>query len=162
MLTGVIPVGARKCRNGSSGSNHQRESLVSSKLGRIRQSAFEQQQGVCYYCKQPVWLGEPDRFAAKYRLTPKQLAQSRCTAEHLQARKDGGRDEPLNIVAACAFCNRRRHTRAKPLSPDRFKRLVARRVQRGRWHGQEVLRKFACSTASPRNPGVGGLGMFRT
>nr|WP_240531127.1 HNH endonuclease [Variovorax boronicumulans] len=32
-----------------------------------------------------------------------------CTAEHLQARRDGGRDTRENIVATHRLCNSRRH-----------------------------------------------------
>jgi len=39
-------------------------------------------------------------------------ARNRRTAEHLEARCEGGADSTDNIVAACRFCNGRRH-RAK-------------------------------------------------
>ncbi|MFD0320236.1 hypothetical protein [Lysobacter gummosus] len=39
-----------------------------------------------------------------------------CIAEHLLARRDGGRNTRGNIAAACWLYNQRRHRRKHPLS----------------------------------------------
>ncbi|WP_370315223.1 HNH endonuclease signature motif containing protein [Roseivivax marinus] len=57
----------------------------------------------------------------------------RCTAEHLQARSDGGKDTFDNIVAACWFCNTRRHNQKVPLEPEAYRQHVRRRMSAGRW-----------------------------
>jgi 5-methylcytosine-specific restriction endonuclease McrA len=41
-----------------------------------------------------------------------------CTAEHLVARMDGGRDTRDNIVAACRRCNAARHQLGLGPAPD--------------------------------------------
>lgn len=88
-----------------------------------------------------MWLSEPNEYASQHRMTIKEASRFRCTAEHLVARKDGGGDRGANIVAACFFCNRRRHARAKSLSPERYGALVSQRVLAGRWHGVRMLSK---------------------
>ncbi|WP_416347129.1 HNH endonuclease signature motif containing protein [Devosia sp.] len=60
-------------------------------------------------------------------------SSSRCTAEHLRARCDGGKDVLENVVAACWLCNNRRHRRKVPPAPEDYKRLVRNRISRGRW-----------------------------
>jgi hypothetical protein len=62
---------------------------VKSRLQKHRQSAFIAQQGRCIYCG--CNMG------------------NHPTAEHLQARQDGGTDRRDNIAAACWRCNYRRH-----------------------------------------------------
>lgn len=112
------------------------------KIRKFRKSAFSQQAGRCYYCNQPMWLSEPGQYSAQYNLGIREASLFQCTAEHLLAREDGGGDESANIVAACQFCNRRRHARAKPLCPERYKALVTQRVLGRRWQGARVLRKL--------------------
>ncbi|BEP50504.1 HNH endonuclease [Variovorax sp. V116] len=58
-------------------------------LQSLRRAACREQGGVCYYCLQPM--------------------RGDVTAEHLQARRDGGKDTRENIVAAHRLCNSRRH-----------------------------------------------------
>jgi len=115
---------------------------MTGKLIKNRESAFLQQEVRCYYCKQPMWLDDPKDYSAKYGLTARETRSLQCTAEHLQPRRDGGGDESANIVAACLFCNRRRETRATPLSPERYSRYVTRRVSKGRWHGARILARL--------------------
>lgn len=130
----------------SRGPTQQRSHSMSGKsrkLRSLRRSAFEQQGGCCYYCKRPMWLTEPERHAAAHGLTRKQARALQCTAEHLLPRKDGGTNDPVNIVAACLFCNHRRHARPRPLSPERYSGFVQRRLRTGRWQvwavpGQEA------------------------
>ena len=65
----------------------------------------------------------------------------RCTAEHLRARRDGGRDAAANIAAACWLCNKRRHTRKHAPAPEIYRRLVRNRVSRKRWHDPKVFER---------------------
>lgn len=102
----------------------------------LRRRAFEQQRGFCHYCGLPVWETDAAAFAARFGLSARLTQLLRSTAEHLVARCDGGRDERSNIVAACHWCNERRHlkrTRAAP-SAETYLRHVARRMAAGRWH----------------------------
>ncbi|MEB1547610.1 HNH endonuclease signature motif containing protein [Xanthomonas campestris pv. campestris] len=71
----------------------------------------------------PTELELPARFARRYQ----------CTAEHLMAQQDGGKDTRGNIAAACWTCNQRRHRRKKLLTPEAFRALVRRRVAAGKW-----------------------------
>lgn len=104
-----------------------------------RTSAFIRQGGLCCYCDEPMWLADPATFAARYGLTRRQVAAHRCTAEHLHARCDGGRDGRQNIAAACALCNHRRHARrAVAPDPDAYRRLVLERLRCGRWRPWRV------------------------
>ncbi|WP_082877700.1 HNH endonuclease [Methylomonas koyamae] len=59
----------------------------------------------------------------------------KCTGEHLQAHSEGGKADRTNIVAACAYCNRLRHQRKEPPTPECYKALVNRRLSQGKWHG---------------------------
>ncbi len=103
------------------------------KLQRLRHLAYLAQQGRCCYCNLPMWLADPAELA-HLGLRPSTLAPLKATAEHLQARRDGGKDEAGNIAAACWLCNVRRHARKKPRSPDLYRLLVQRRMARGKWH----------------------------
>lgn len=83
-----------------------------------------------------MWLGASDDFARVYGLSPSQARLFRCTAEHLHARCQGGGDQHPNIVAACWWCNSRRHRAKVALGPTRYKARVEALVRRGRWHGR--------------------------
>ena len=101
---------------------------MSNKLQHLRTSAFHHQDGHCYYCGLRMWHGGTAGPAAL-----------RCTAEHLQARCDGGADSAANVVAACMFCNQKRHQRKNPLAPERYKSYVRNRVGRGAWMPKATL-----------------------
>jgi len=62
------------------------------------------------------------------------LRQFELTAEHLKPRSEGGADTENNIVAACWFCNKSRHRRKLPMTPERFKQYVRDRMAANRWH----------------------------
>ena len=96
----------------------------------------------CYYCGLPVWIEDPGGFAARYRLTTRQAGHLRCTAEHLQARADGGSNRRDNVVAACFHCNSRRHRRRTPLSPPEYQAHVRQLMQQGRWLAAVLPRDF--------------------
>ncbi len=108
-----------------------------------RLKAAEKQGFVCFYCRFPVW--EPlreglDEFAERVELTRRQSAGLRCTAEHLIARQDGGKDGNENIAAACLTCNRRRHRRKRAPAAHWFLDFVRRRVRARKWHHASVFR----------------------
>ncbi|MDU8911368.1 HNH endonuclease [Aestuariicoccus sp. MJ-SS9] len=93
-----------------------------------------EQGGRCYYCGLPMWSETPDGFRQSFGLTARQARLLQCTAEHLRARCEGGRDSEANIVAACRFCNRTRHEAAKPRDPEDYRARVRRRMGKGSWH----------------------------
>ncbi|WP_228323392.1 HNH endonuclease [Xanthomonas dyei] len=95
----------------------------------LRTVAFHAQQGRCCYCEQPMWLTSPTEL----ELSPRCSRYSQCTAEHLLAQQEGGKDTRENIAAACWTCNQRRHRRKKLLTPEAFKALVRRRLAAGKW-----------------------------
>ena len=102
-------------------------------LIKSRLKAFNLQQGCCIYCELPMWLYNPEAFAKKYKITANQAKLFKCTAEHLKAKQEGGKDTESNIVAACYFCNQKRHKCKKPKDPISYKLYVSRRVGKGRW-----------------------------
>ena len=108
-------------------------------LQKSRQLAFDRQHGRCHYCSLPVWLYDPESFRRRYGLTPAEASSLRCTAEHLVARCDGGRDSATNIVAACRHCNATRHKRRVAPDPATYRDHVRRRLAKGRWHPPRVL-----------------------
>ena len=101
---------------------------------RIRQRKMMAQGGRCYYCGLPMWDDAAETASSpqssRTRRTPKAL---RCTAEHLRARSDGGRDTDENIVAACWYCNSQRHKRRYPHSPEEHRVYVQKRMAAGKW-----------------------------
>jgi 5-methylcytosine-specific restriction endonuclease McrA len=99
-----------------------------------RSLAFSNQSGRCFYCNEPMWAENPHEFALKHKITLGQAKHFQCTGEHLKAHKDGGTADQNNIVAACWFCNQKRHKRKTPLPPDQYKQLIDRRMTQGRWH----------------------------
>lgn len=109
--------------------NNKRKSL-----SKPRSKAFINQQGICYYCNQPMWLNDPEKFTLKYNLTLKQARRFQCTGEHLIAHQDGGTSAQNNIVAACRYCNQQRHRRSNVPSPEQYKKFIGRRMNKGRWH----------------------------
>lgn len=106
-----------------------RESLI-----KPRSTAFSLQAGRCFYCSQPMWSESPHEFASKHKITLGQAKRFQCTGEHLQAHKDGGSAKQHNIVAACLFCNKQRHSRKIAPPPDQYKKMIENRMAQGRWH----------------------------
>ncbi|MNY53348.1 HNH endonuclease [compost metagenome] len=76
-------------------------------LQSLRSAACRAQRGLCFYCLQPM--------------------RGDVTAEHLQARCDGGKDTRENIVAAHRLCNSRRHQLfpVEPPGPMAYANLVS-------------------------------------
>ncbi|WP_397510245.1 MULTISPECIES: HNH endonuclease [Rhizobium] len=81
-----------------------------------------------------MWQTDQRSFSARFRVTDRAASHFRCTAEHLQARCDGGRDTEENVVAACLHCNKNRHKRKRPKDAVSYKNLVRSRMERGLWH----------------------------
>ena len=71
-----------------------------------------------------MWEKSPEAFARKYKITPAEAKQFQCTAEHLKARVDGGRNSKGNIVAACLACNQNRHRRSEAPDPTAYKEQI--------------------------------------
>jgi hypothetical protein len=109
-------------------------------LRKNRLLAFKKQEGRCYYCHAPMWLGKHEEYIAKYGIKESQAKHYQCTAEHLIARQDGGTDDRENIVAACYFCNSTRHHHPlNALSPVKYRKKVLQCLRSQKWHPKECL-----------------------
>ena len=84
-----------------------------SQVRKYRDQAYVRQGGCCCYCQRQM-------LAASLK------GPLRCTAEHLVARCEGGKNSRENIAAACWECNDNRHRTKRPLSIEKFK---AKRVR---------------------------------
>ena len=104
---------------------------MSTKIQVLRQHAFVHQQGRCWYCGVKMWNRSPAELAS---VPPSRASVLRCTAEHLLARCDGGRDVASNLVAACTYCNHTRHKRKQPPMPEVYRADIRRRLEQGKWH----------------------------
>lgn len=113
---------------------------MSKSIPKNRRAAFNNQGGLCYYCGFPMWLSEPDRFAVAFKIGKGDSSRFQCTAEHLVAKQNGGGNSAVNVVAACRFCNSRRHRRSSPPSPSAHKKRVQKRLSAGRWHPSHLRR----------------------
>lgn len=105
-------------------------------IQRLRRAAFQRQGSKCFYCQLPMWDDAAEEFCRRFRMSARHARSLQCTAEHLRARQDGGEDTHDNIVAACAWCNKRRHQGRHDKAPDPliYKCRVAARIARGKWH----------------------------
>lgn len=106
---------------------------------KLRKLAFHRQQGCCYYCGMPMWLISPDEITSNCSFTAGQANVLQCTAEHLLARCDGGRNTATNIAAACRYCNHGRHARKRALAPADYGNLVRARILQHKWHSAALL-----------------------
>lgn len=106
---------------------------MTNRLPSLRRQAARTQAYRCYYCNQPMWDDNPTALVSGLGLTKAQAKWFRCTAEHLHAKSQGGRDSRENIVAACLYCNRTRHVAKRPLAPHEYKHYVVKRMRAGRW-----------------------------
>jgi hypothetical protein len=108
---------------------------VNKRLLRLRAASYKAQDSRCFYCGAVMWLGDSSAFQERFGLEPRRIRAFQCTAEHLQARCDGGLDEATNVVAACRRCNQRRHQRLRgALPPNEYGRWVTQRVSERKWH----------------------------
>ena len=93
-----------------------------------------------------MWQASPDELKP-LGLRARSAAPLRCTAEHLVAQQDGGKNVAGNIAAACWLCNTRRHKRKSPPPPDAYRAFVQRRLAKGKWHPPKVARLLAIPPA---------------
>jgi hypothetical protein len=100
------------------------------KVKKLRINAYKRQNCRCYYCNRLMWEGSPNRFTHENAIPASEVEQRRSTAEHLQARQDGGKNTRCNIVAACRECNHGRHAGRADAAPepDDFKQEVRSRM----------------------------------
>ncbi len=110
--------------------------MATSTLQRLRRQAFIKQHGCCFYCGHPVWEDDQQTFAKIHGIAARLCRHLRCTAEHLLARKDNGRELCDNIVAACLWCNRERHRGRQHHAPEPaiYKTWVRAQVSKAKWH----------------------------
>lgn len=109
---------------------------MSKSVSRLRTTAFVRQNGLCFYCNLPMWLNDPTAFIAQFGYTMAQARIFQCTAEHLLPRSAGGQNCMSNIVAACLYCNTRRHRRrSHARTPEGHRSHVQNRMRVRRWHG---------------------------
>jgi hypothetical protein len=110
--------------------------MSSRQLRQLRQQAYEKQKPRCYYCSFPMWDTDDEGFSRAHAVPPRIAKYLKCTAEHLIARQDSGRDTADNIVAACLWCNKMRHYRREHQAPDAatYSSKVSRLISMGRWH----------------------------
>lgn len=114
---------------------------MASKIAQIRLRAYRAQSARCIYCGAPMWYQNPEAFAATHGISLADARRFQATAEHLQAKCDGGADALLNIAAACIFCNRKRHQRKTAPHPDAYRVYVQRRIAMGKWHPAHLYGK---------------------
>ncbi len=118
----------------------------------LRNRAARKQRSCCYYCGYPVWTNDVDAFAQRFSITKRAALRFQCTAEHVHALGDGGKNSAENVVAACLFCNRMRHQRSKRVSAEAYLALVQRRLAKHRWHPdyfQRLIRSVSPATPPP-------------
>jgi HNH endonuclease len=126
---------------------------MSKKTVRIaRRRAFHAQNGLCYYCGKPMCPSQDGipAFALDLNISQACARALLATAEHLQARSDGGSDNPGNIAAAHALCNHRRHRSKKPMPPQVYCTHVATRCESGKWFDKSLSKRLACIARSVR------------
>jgi 5-methylcytosine-specific restriction endonuclease McrA len=87
-----------------------------------------------------MWEADAANFALAVGTTRKQARLLQCTAEHLVVKSEGGKDVATNIVAACRYCNVRRHKAKNPLPAQAMVGRVRRLVAQGRWLPQGLHR----------------------
>jgi HNH endonuclease len=114
---------------------HVWEPSMRNKIPFYRNAAAQSQKWLCHYCSLP--MGSKDSPYTK--AVPLEKEFLLASAEHLQARQDGGIDSKDNIVAAHTICNRRRHRCKIPMSPLKFAAYVKLRVEKNRWFSASDL-----------------------
>lgn len=118
-------------------------------LKNLRKQAAQRQGGRCFYCELPMWDDSPREFIVHYGISPGLAKRFQCTAEHVEARCDGGKDVVTNIVAACLFCNGTRHKAKHPVDAAKHASVVRSRLAKGRWHPPQVKAAFSKRTGPP-------------
>lgn len=118
-------------------------------LQRLRRRAFVNQDCLCFYCQLPMWEDNQEKFASSYDLPAELAKHLKCTAEHLVARQDKGRDTAGNIVASCLWCNSLRHLGRPNKAPDpiTYKSTVTKLIANGEWH--PAIRSKSAAISAP-------------
>jgi 5-methylcytosine-specific restriction endonuclease McrA len=71
-----------------------------------------------------MWVRNIGIFAIEHTIPLHVARQYQCTAEHLLAKQDGGKDNKSNIAAACIRCNQGRHRQLVPPSAEQYRNIV--------------------------------------
>jgi len=116
---------------------------MQSNIVRHRHSSYIAQSGICYYCKFPLWENDLNSFASVHNIPASKAKLLKCTAEHLDARQDGGNNSKSNIVAACLRCNQMRHRMNPAPKPDAYRSLVQKLLKNGMWHKKIIMGMMA-------------------
>jgi 5-methylcytosine-specific restriction endonuclease McrA len=67
----------------------------------IRLTLWKKQKAKCCYCGVQMWsVKQPKQWRGK--------PSNQATIEHLNAKKDGGKNQRENVALACIACNRQR------------------------------------------------------
>jgi hypothetical protein len=111
-------------------------SALPPKLQKLRHQAFVRQSCRCFYCTLPMWEADPTEFTGRYGISLRKAQHLKCTAEHLTAQQNGGKETAQNIAAACLWCNRMRHAKRHDTapSPEKYKSRVTQLINKRRWH----------------------------
>lgn len=120
------------------------------KIAQHRHQSFLEQAHRCYYCGFLMWESDPEVFANTHGISLVQAQRFQCTAEHLEARKDGGSNARFNIVAACLHCNQARHRMKPAPSPDVLRQLISKQLNNKSWHRRAVARKLSSQAGLSR------------
>lgn len=109
---------------------------MSKQLVKLRQRAAANQNNRCYYCNAAMCIDVAiiGDFAKSHNISVNQARQFICTAEHLIAKQDGGKDIKENIVAACRYCNHTRHKRKTCSNAELFKSYVCKQIRKQKWN----------------------------
>ena len=87
-------------------------------LEKCRLRAFKRQPALCYHCGESMWEDAREAFASRHGISVDHARLRLCTAEHLKARREGGRTAPKSVITACRSCNSKRHRRRSRPSPE--------------------------------------------
>ncbi|MFM1684176.1 HNH endonuclease [Aeromonas salmonicida] len=110
-------------------------------IAKQRHQAAIHQSFRCFYCGLPMWESSSTTFINRHGLTKAEASLLQCTGEHLHPKGEGGSDKSHNIVAACKHCNQTRHKSAKILTSTDYKKKVQKRLHKGAWFPESVIRK---------------------
>lgn len=111
-------------------------------LGQLRRLAFECPNAstgaaftAAYLCGRATARPSRSAFSKRLGISRRVRQTLRCTAEHLIARQDGGRNTQDNVLAACTECNHGRHDGRSDNapSPGEYLKEVQKDI-RGRRH----------------------------
>lgn len=90
--------------------DHEQKAWWYTKLTNARRRKLEKiyrdQEGRCYFCKEPAWMGE--RGVDSRAKPGGQKKEFQATLEHRTPQVQGGTDHPSNLVMSCHGCNTKR------------------------------------------------------